>query len=493
MAYSNGEITAPVSINDVQHVLGVSANDVGNLCRSEKINKWARYKPVIYQGFPIRGVAPRDYTFEAVTGLSISGAIDKPRTIVNYEDFEIGYDRPTGGMLSPYRLTDFVKYNHYAQKPAEIYWRNTGFKLDKGYGCQVAIYDRTSTAEESEYISFSDVMKEVLGYAGFKNKKKRLCLAVIDTTSQNQEPFFYFFSDTFDTVGSSGSWTVSTNMFNSNFTGNLTVGKTYKFVVMIVSTYEGDYISEVIPGTDRYRWEMGIDATEMASMESGSNPIQAMSLAFEKDIEWTTKVLQQARVITDLSYYLDALWLDKYGNNVVVGAYNKLCMQISLPTITVRSPNALNDSAQYQMRVLFIQGMSSYTIFQPTDKVGNNYYEIASTSSTSLAETAITPWVRVDDIGGPIGTETDAAGKTIYVYEFDFPNRIYTILSQTMAQTQGLSSGLFLFFDQQGASCNVTFRLYYKENADRGERNVREFSVTYNTAQNTGSVQDIEF
>lgn len=490
MAYNNGEITAPVSIYDVQRALGNSSSDLGTLCRASQINKWARYKPVVYAGFPIRfqsGIT----AFENKTGLSVGTMIDAPTNIAAYSDIEIGYDRPTGGMASPYRLTDFVKYNHYAQKPAEIYWRNTDFKLDKGYGCQVAIYDRASTAEESEYISFSDLMTEISGYSGFKNSDKRLCLAVYDNAVSDTAPIWYFFSETFSTVGSSGAWSVSCNMYNSDFTNLLTVGKTYKFLVMIVSNHS--YL-ETIPGTgDRYKWEYGVSPSEMASMQTGQNSIQAMSLALENGVDWTTKVLQQASVVTDLSYYLDALWLDKHGNNVVAGVYNKLCMQISLPTITVRSPNALNGSAQYQMRVQYNQGASDYTIFRPTDKNGYNYYEIESTTSSSLAETPITPWVTVNNIGGAIGTETDSQGHTIYVYEFDFPNRTYTILSQTMAQTQGLSSGLFLFFDQDGASCDLTFKLYYKENATQGERSVRTFSVTYDTAQNTGYVQDIEF
>lgn len=46
MSNSGGKITAPVSIEDVRTVLGVSSYDLGTLCKSEKINMWAKYKPV---------------------------------------------------------------------------------------------------------------------------------------------------------------------------------------------------------------------------------------------------------------------------------------------------------------------------------------------------------------------------------------------------------------------------------------------------------------
>ena len=279
-------------------------------------------------------------------------------------------------------------------------------------------------------------------------------------------------------------------MFNSSFTNLLTVGRTYKFLAMLVSNH--NYLENIVSG-DRERWEFGVSPSEMATMEAGGSPIQAMTLALERGMDRTERMLQQASVITELSYYLDVIWAERHGNNVIVGSYNKLCMQLSLPIVTVRSPYQLNTSAQYQIRFEYLQGDSSYDIFRPTNQSGGNYYEIESTSSTSLSEIALTPWLRVDEVGGYIGTETDGHGNTIYVYEFDFPNHIYTIKSNTMPQTQNDSSGLFLFFDQQGRYCNLNFKLYYKENASQGERLVRTVTVTYNTAQNQGYEHDIEF
>lgn len=46
MGYSDNKVTAPVSTDDVSAVLGVASHDIGTLCYSEKINGWAKYKPV---------------------------------------------------------------------------------------------------------------------------------------------------------------------------------------------------------------------------------------------------------------------------------------------------------------------------------------------------------------------------------------------------------------------------------------------------------------
>ena len=46
MSIVNGIIQAPVSIADVKTVLGETSNDLATLCKSEKINIWAKFKPV---------------------------------------------------------------------------------------------------------------------------------------------------------------------------------------------------------------------------------------------------------------------------------------------------------------------------------------------------------------------------------------------------------------------------------------------------------------
>ena len=45
MGYSNNIITAPVGIGDVSQALSNSSTDLGTLCSSNSIKKWAKYKP----------------------------------------------------------------------------------------------------------------------------------------------------------------------------------------------------------------------------------------------------------------------------------------------------------------------------------------------------------------------------------------------------------------------------------------------------------------
>jgi hypothetical protein len=46
MANNGTIITPPVGFRDVQQVISESYDDLGRLCRSVKINKWAKFKPV---------------------------------------------------------------------------------------------------------------------------------------------------------------------------------------------------------------------------------------------------------------------------------------------------------------------------------------------------------------------------------------------------------------------------------------------------------------
>jgi len=46
MSYANGIVSAPVSVEDIRDALGTDECSVANLCQSNLINMWARYKPL---------------------------------------------------------------------------------------------------------------------------------------------------------------------------------------------------------------------------------------------------------------------------------------------------------------------------------------------------------------------------------------------------------------------------------------------------------------
>lgn len=112
MALEDGKITAPVSVDDVKSVLGESSNDLATLCKSTKINMWAKYKPV-----------DSDNAFLDINtgwkGKRNDCNINYPKATSIY-DIKGYYSQADNGFThrtasAPYRLGDFRGYNHNAR------------------------------------------------------------------------------------------------------------------------------------------------------------------------------------------------------------------------------------------------------------------------------------------------------------------------------------------------------------------------------------------
>lgn len=133
MGYANGIITAPVSIADVQQAVGNSSGDLGTLILNGTINKFARYKPVKYPTVGLITDANRQ---------SVGHGIILPDTLVvsamdasNVADAaanDWGYDRPAGGLSSPYRLADFADYDVNAVPPIQACYPKDGWTVSRG-------------------------------------------------------------------------------------------------------------------------------------------------------------------------------------------------------------------------------------------------------------------------------------------------------------------------------------------------------------------------
>lgn len=135
MSYSNGIISAPVSIDDVKAALGESSNDLATLCKSKNINMWSKYKPVSY---PTNVLITKNQLSNCKYGLSPTENDLLIKCIYGYANASDNflktsfaaikennkswtYNGPTGGANSPYRLSDFinsenVSYNGYNHK-----------------------------------------------------------------------------------------------------------------------------------------------------------------------------------------------------------------------------------------------------------------------------------------------------------------------------------------------------------------------------------------
>lgn len=117
MSYSNGIISAPVSIADVKAVLGESSNDLGTLCKSEKINIWSKHKPTRWTQM-FRNTAPSAIRTQWWLGvdsdynIKIPSYVYKDLNMENILNQQVTIKRPSGGSSYPYRLADFEGYCH---------------------------------------------------------------------------------------------------------------------------------------------------------------------------------------------------------------------------------------------------------------------------------------------------------------------------------------------------------------------------------------------
>ena len=141
MSYNSStqKITAPVSVYDVQRAVGASSSDVGTLCKYANINKWAKYKPLKVAQLNPLGASARATANHGIVNIPTWSYLSKMAEFlfsdnrgslpssdypscgygVNIEYW--GYDKPTGTILSPYRLTDFSEYSVPSSSPKGYY------------------------------------------------------------------------------------------------------------------------------------------------------------------------------------------------------------------------------------------------------------------------------------------------------------------------------------------------------------------------------------
>lgn len=169
MSTNKGIITRPVSIADVQKTLGVTANDVGSLCTSDAINKWAKYKPV--SRAKLIPLTEEERKGTGGTGEYYGLQCTLTQITISPEIHNVGFEyiRPTGGISSPYRLSDFEGYDHAATpdptgviRAREVYWQD---ELSSGSILQVYLhhYNWKGTG-----VSLDDIIGQLNGFGDIK-------------------------------------------------------------------------------------------------------------------------------------------------------------------------------------------------------------------------------------------------------------------------------------------------------------------------------------
>ena len=128
MALANTNISTQLVANEI----AVASNDIGTLCSSTNINKYSKYKPVIYTSdFPDRsGNWWRANNGNCGINIASYTTMSAMFTALRASSTVWAYVPPTGGSNAPYRLPDFRSYNHTAMAPistntlAAIYYKN---------------------------------------------------------------------------------------------------------------------------------------------------------------------------------------------------------------------------------------------------------------------------------------------------------------------------------------------------------------------------------
>lgn len=130
---NQGKITAPVNADEPYKVLGVSPTkgyDIGTICHNghNKVNKWSPRKPIHYPRM-LRTLTDAEFKGRDC-GLIVAqygNVTEAFNAVLNGCDW--GYTPPTGGMESPYRLTDFNGYDHNTERWSQLEIKSDEKKL----------------------------------------------------------------------------------------------------------------------------------------------------------------------------------------------------------------------------------------------------------------------------------------------------------------------------------------------------------------------------
>lgn len=169
-------ITVNVSIADVADILETNSTDVGTLCRHNNINKWSYYKPTRYSGLVTSSdkISASQCSLSPVTvstnNVRIYGAsgngVSASGTAAPTGFAEWTYNRPS----TPYRLLDFLNYNHasvpcddnYAENPTiNVY----DWKIQCGNNDN---YEGSGTRWKPKNVASSDLQKQTFSYVAMR-------------------------------------------------------------------------------------------------------------------------------------------------------------------------------------------------------------------------------------------------------------------------------------------------------------------------------------
>ena len=191
MSLANNKITAPVSVDDVKSLLGESSNDLATLCKSSKINVWAKYKPTDYNAaFTDDWSKGKDGNYGL--NITVDNRVSSWRALVAeyskaYNGYSNIYKRPSGGSSSPYRLGDFRGYNHKAKPEISDYLAATNYIEDSPISLSVAYNAITVDGDQVSYNAIEAFKDLYFGYIITDTSGKTLKLIATASTTSSYE------------------------------------------------------------------------------------------------------------------------------------------------------------------------------------------------------------------------------------------------------------------------------------------------------------------
>lgn len=191
MSLSNNKITAPVSIDDLKSLFGEPSGTLATLCKSSKINVWAKYKPTVYPSpFPDDWYKSKDGNYGL--NITVDNRVSSWSALVaEYSKANNGYSniyiRPSGGATSPYRLGDFRGYNHKAKPEISDYLAATNYLEDSQISLSVAYNVVTADGDQVSYNAIEAFKDLYFGYVITDTSGKTLKLIATASTTSSYE------------------------------------------------------------------------------------------------------------------------------------------------------------------------------------------------------------------------------------------------------------------------------------------------------------------
>ncbi len=199
-----------------------------------EINKWAKYKPVRWNSINTllqwnfaanrwktqselgAGVRPwwMSSVNNAVGGIQTLYSSNLNTVLGAYDGDMNGwqYLKPNGGLLQPYRITDFAGYSHLAPEPISNFIIDSRIS-QTGQFSAGAMMPAPSESEENNYLSLADFGEFYFGVVFVKNGILKLIVTTDETVSSGASPTIVqqFSAGTYLQLGTYDVYPVFTN------------------------------------------------------------------------------------------------------------------------------------------------------------------------------------------------------------------------------------------------------------------------------------------